>query len=506
MNRNIEELIQKILTDPKLGGDSQSGVYRDEPIIIPASKLPNFTPPEYRAMRKIAYEGDVFISDSAVFYKQAKFMEEYCDDYESKSDFATYYPTYRTMNDAQLRTYFSWRTRVRGGKVEKTSLSYVFVYIYELLNQIGSDSPLQSFEKLVSFWRDYREHDERINRYMEKWLADYVVYYGLDCSLLNGVLPPDPDEAVLVLYKYRDYGEDEIFNALNAFSSYDLRKSGFYKRYPEDVKAVTVRVFAELSDYFEKHRKSDICTRLFGQVYTDPYMMFSSAVFYEPHTHADTVYKFNPICTYTCKNGAWSCTRFFKHRNKKETGTLLKAVDCKLRRRYDYKQAIKPVQTSKLYSETIDKVIEDYLKEKQLKSRPVVKLDLSRLDGIRTASEQIRVRLLADELQDEPELEVLEREEPVVLMPAGEQPRDCGEQGCDKAGLNDTEYEFVRCLLYGGDYAGLVHAAGAMMSMITDSINEKMFDSFGDTVIEYDGDTPRIIEDYSEQLKGIIGQ
>lgn len=41
-----------------------------------------------------------------------------------------------------------------------------------------------------------------------------------------------------------------------------------------------------------------------------------------------------------------------------------------------------------------------------------------------------------------------------------------------------------------------------MLSVLVDSINEKYFDLFGDTVIDFDGENPFIIEDYAQELKG----
>ena len=37
-----------------------------------------------------------------------------------------------------------------------------------------------------------------------------------------------------------------------------------------------------------------------------------------------------------------------------------------------------------------------------------------------------------------------------------------------------------------------------------DSINEKLYDRFMDTVIIYEGDKPRIVDDYTDELKGLI--
>ena len=62
----------------------------------------------------------------------------------------------------------------------------------------------------------------------------------------------------------------------------------------------------------------------------------------------------------------------------------------------------------------------------------------------------------------------------------------------------------MQALLYGRDYKKAASEHGKMVSILADSINEKLFDSFGDTVIEFSGDTPVIIEDYSDELKTMI--
>lgn len=49
---------------------------------------------------------------AVLFYKQAKFMENFEDDYEGNAPFSMYFPNYQMMSYEQLRTYFTWRSRV----------------------------------------------------------------------------------------------------------------------------------------------------------------------------------------------------------------------------------------------------------------------------------------------------------------------------------------------------------------------------------------------------------
>ena len=70
--------------------------------------------------------------------KQAKLLANFEDDYSYEGNVVRYYPTYQALTDQELRGYFSWRTKLRRGNIQKTCLSFAFLYIYELINQVGA--------------------------------------------------------------------------------------------------------------------------------------------------------------------------------------------------------------------------------------------------------------------------------------------------------------------------------------------------------------------------------
>ena len=53
---DIQNLIKTILSNKKLTDNDYtvSKIYQDEPILITAAQMANFTPPKYREMRKLA--------------------------------------------------------------------------------------------------------------------------------------------------------------------------------------------------------------------------------------------------------------------------------------------------------------------------------------------------------------------------------------------------------------------------------------------------------------------
>ena len=65
----------------------------------------------------------------------------------------------------------------------------------------------------------------------------------------------------------------------------------------------------------------------------------------------------------------------------------------------------------------------------------------------------------------------------------------------------DPEHFLVRSLLNHEPYEDELHRRHESVSMLVDRINERMMDDIGDTVIEFDGDRPVIIEDYEDDLR-----
>ena len=105
----------------------------------------------------------------------------------------------------------------------------------------------------------------------------------------------------------------------------------------------------------------------------------------------------------------------------------------------------------------------------------------------------LRPRLTAPEEleEDAPEEECLQEPAPSPL------PEPAGAGDCP---LNQTEYRLLQCLLYGRDY-GWVQSEGYLLSVLVDSINEKLYDEFMDSVLD---DSPAPVEDYIDDLKEMI--
>ncbi len=112
--------------------------------------------------------------------------------------FRSYWPTYEAMSQRQKEWYFYLRSQLRQGKYPKTDLSYLFVYIYEIINQVGVNDATDGFLQLCGLWSAYRSTYSILDKYLVLWVQDYILIYanGDFTTMMTRV----PDKSLLTLF------------------------------------------------------------------------------------------------------------------------------------------------------------------------------------------------------------------------------------------------------------------------------------------------------------------
>ena len=499
---DAKEVLEHILNDEKLLNSKlfRDKVFTDEPIIRRASQMKNApVPKEISEMKAIAYTPEAYWKTSSwLFYQQGCLMKDYTDDQGLCENFVMYYPTYRDMNTVQLRSYFSWRTQVRNGIFSETRLPFILLYAYELINGIGTSSPWEGYEKLCALRRNYGPTFPAINKYLAQWITDYSVCNQLDPLMLNDSPEMVFDKLLMVLINYENASDDELWNAVTRLSSFPIDKSRFYNENSELFRQVAVNVYRKLSDFFRDNRKNSLVDKYFGHISTSEYHPYYAAVYYNSRRIKSAEYKLNDIHRYWCANGMWYCEKYSSsHGRNKKLGDLMRTIDSMLRERFGFKYKIKPGDTTKIVVNFINEETDSIIREKQRKEAAEIRIDLSLLGNIRSAADSTREKLLVDE-----EDEYLSEE--ITETPAVDTPETVEDDESRPSLLDTAEQLFLAALLSGGNYKEAAKNAGSMPSILADSINDKLFDEFGDTVIDFSSDSPQIIEDYAEDLKNYI--
>ncbi|MBS5033597.1 MAG: TerB N-terminal domain-containing protein [Collinsella sp.] len=433
-------LIERIMAEARTHQSARfsNKIYADEPILKTGRQMQNFLPDQYRKMREISrWQDDPkggagrWLSEAELFYRQGLLMADFEDDCPYNGTFKSYFPTYNAMSDRQLRGYFTWRAQVRRKKVEETSTSFAFLYLYELICGIGVDNPLDGFRKIKAFWESYRAYEPGIDRFARVWLQDYAVFHGLDPKLLSDSKTVLFDKALIELRRAaRDIEplptpatpatkrrksseptlplppdearEERLMAAINALSTYNLGNSRINHAHHRDLRHVACAVYVRMARYYDTHRKSGIVASLFGEETAMPYTMFASAVFFAPERHKDCEYRLDPIHIYRCQNGFWECMRIHGSRQKSsKLGEMMRACDQRLRLALDPAHPLKEEKVPKYLAKIIDDEIVAWLSWDAAHQPVKIDIDLSQLGHIRNAAAQTREALLIDEERED---------------------------------------------------------------------------------------------------------
>lgn len=537
---DIDKILEQLLSDPRLREGrafASSRTYGDEPIIRRGSQMHGFVPEPIKRLREmqVTPQGRTW-SEARLFFEQAKLLEDFEDHAPFVGQFISYYPTYRSMNDRQLRGYFTWRGNVRRGQIEDTSTSFAYVYIYELLMGVGAEPGVKAFEALETFYRAYRAFDQAsMDRNVRPWLVDYVVDHGLDPKLAEPYTDAAHDKAVSLLegidraavlsappkgsrrapLDFGTLGEAaaKLADAVEELSTWRLKDSRLYKENPDDLAIVLLTVFIRLSRHYARTHNQGLVETLFGTRFPLRHLMYASAIHYEPAPHTDCVFELSATRRYICKNGNWACDGYHDAGAKSaKLGDLARAVDRQLRAAIDFPAQLKDHAEPKYLVKMIDAEVADYLAYKEAHRPVVVDIDFSKLAQIRAAASVTQEALLVDEeREDAPQAEGLGTsvlvEPPAIAEPEpATSPATSGDdqQDARKDAFNLTEDEraLVKALLEGEQ----APCAKTSADLLVDAVNEKLFDLVGDTVVEFGADgAPKLIEDYADDVREALG-
>lgn len=476
-------------------------VFADEPIKTKtAPKKAAKLPPAIRTARTLETATATGESWRSVFYKQAKLLAAYEDDYEYPCGTTRYYPTYQSLTDEELRGYFTWRTKVRQGHLRKTSRTFVFLYIYELLNQIGTDNPTDGFNKLSAFRQEYGELDDYAVGCLARWIADYIIYYGLDVSLFENNTRIELDRCLTVFEQVGQQEDGEVARAVKTLAQRWLGRSRFYADHTAEMDTVIVRVLRRMSEHYAARCKKTMTEQFFGGEGRVQVRLFENAVFCDPLKVRNAEYVVDSQRVYRCENGVWwLCERHCRADGKKKLCALVKTIDSMMRLSTAYRTQIKSEIKTRWILRMIEEEIQALLDEQKAAEEKKVTIDFAQLNRIRKDAAITREKLIVDEEVPEPEDEP-EPQGPQVGFPrAKEAPGTEVPDGAPE--LGGAERRLLQCLLYGGSL-DWVQTEGHMLSVLVDGINEKFYDIIGDSVID---DTPQAINDYIEDLKEMVG-
>jgi hypothetical protein len=383
---------------------------------------------------------------------------------------------------------------VRKGSFQPIAASAAYIYLYELLNGVGADSPEDALKKLRAFEVGYLDSgigDQRMRSNLRRWMLEYAVVNDLPPELVREYAEGEMmarDDSLAVLRRPEAHSDDEVFSALCVFGGKKTAESPVIQLDPVRGRHLFCEAWRSAAAYrWQGKRLFALC---FGEKRTRRWYPLSNAVYYEQKRPEDRDYVLSECRSFRCKDGLWTVRAFETlSYDKARLQGFLHETDARLRRYLKTGRYLKEKPEDAWAIPFIDAVLEADKKALAEAAKPTITIDLSGLEQIRRDAAGTRDSLLTEEELAEPE--------ELIVTPAEEKMSDLP--------LDTVQIQIVRALLHGEDAAGLLKANHLMPSMAADFINEALFDEIGDTVVACEDDRLTLIEDYSEDLAQLLG-
>lgn len=520
------------------------------------------------------------------FYLQGTSVADYRDTSAWHGIFRWQHPTYRDMDNAQLRGYFAWRTRfleradsqdhapaVQSATASETPndawydtcVAFAKVRVYEIICGIIPD-PEQGYQELTRIAKDYAWQDTRFAASLAQWIRGYIIDRDLTAHITGDLFPENiRDRMITILTNPAETTDEEYLDAAIHVSAYHVDTSAFTRRHRDIVQYSLRRICQAVDRYLREQRHTSLADVCFGQPTTiDAIQLFPDAVYldtqrYRPQADYGMMKRvvnepqtvvINPIRSYRwTTDGHWHLTAYTTDLAGRVFGEIMRVCDRQLRRHHHFGHDMKAPPSGGLAHAlipVIDQAIDEIERARLIASRPHITIDMHELARIRHDADITRDALIVDEHDAQAESTTESTIEPPAEQPAvprqkeqaGAPPSEAETTSAPQSTptpahaatpasisasasvptpteeaptpppttphdgtATDPEHFLVRSLLNREPYEDELRRRHESVSMLVDRINERMMDDIGDTVIEFDGDRPVIIEDYEDDLR-----
>ena len=427
-----------------------------------------------------------------------------------KCDFAQFYsymPQYSQLNKAQKSYYFYWRQEMRQGRFIKTDYSYLYLYVYEIINLPDVIEPQKGVKLLCRLWREYRKALPRIDMYFSIWVRDYCLVNELPCPISE---IQDFIFDVIRASDFKEYyftnigqtGRDGVWSLIAYLSDYDWHR-GFYsvvgKEDTEDY-AKKAEIYRTLLEGAMRVILPSVWNDCMREKEAGKLTKISRAAF--PNT----------LCTHTVKSRLE--IEYYPLADasalRRDITSAVRYTENKLRALFGAKSRLSVKYIPNEYKELIDCYFEELISKSEARKRqqnlpeyeklydaPREKLSFEGADEIERLSWDTTMRLCdTDEYQEEANEVVYTPEKQEKIVAEEKTAEKIDNNTSETYGLSESDIAYVRELCE----SSLRRGHSIDEDATVERINEAFSDGFGDVIIEDTGDGFAIIEDYKEEV------
>lgn len=457
-----------------------------------------------------------------LFYLQGTFMDDYVDNYDINVPCNKNNPVYNNLTIYQLRSYFSWRTLIRNKLYKQTEQSYVFLYIYELLNKIGVKNEIDGLNKIIDLWQNYRVFDKSFDKYLSNWVKDYYIInrINIDFNLIEEELPIKNNDNLKDISEILIGNYENKLEFLDSISNYHILKSKIMEhKYSFLINLVIPEIFKNLDKYFSENNLSFV-NITFGEFKKKYWNVYENAIYFNNKLESDFVFKFKNLETYYRKgNNYYKETFELSQYSKCIVGYILKNIEITLRECLNFSKNLKvnissldelssnaelySVVTDKKFNMIINNTIKKYLIEHKTEINNIITkekkeeivIDANKFNEIRKSSSRIQEKLIVEEET------YLEKEEQIEVEIINSS-QDIFKNLIDN--LNTVELDFLKKIINNEPRNNLIDYSkqnNILFEIMIENINKVSLETIADNLIEDNSDEVIIYAEYIDALK-----
>ena len=517
-NNKVNETFNSYKIDPKKfnqNKDTNEPVNQTEQFSIEKKKISRL-----RQMKALSASN---VTDAnKLFYLQGTFMDDYVDNYDINVPCNKNNPVYNNLTIYQLRSYFSWRTLIRNKLYKQTEQSYVFLYIYELLNKIGVKNEIDGLNKIIDLWQNYRAFDNSFDKYLSNWVKDYYIInrINIDFNLIEEEFPIKNNDNLENISEILIGNYENKLEFLDSISNYHILKSKIMEhKYSFLINLVIPEIFKNLDKYFSENNLSFV-NITFGEFKKKYWNVYENAIYFNNKLESDFVFKFKNLETYYRKgNNYYKETFELSQYSKCIVGYILKNIEITLRECLKFSKNLKvnissldelssnaelySVVTDKKFNMIINNTIKKYLIEHKTEINNIITkekkeeivIDANKFNEIRKSSSRIQEKLIVEEEN------YLEKEEQIEIEIINSS-QDIFKNLIDN--LNTVELDFLKKIVNNEPRNNLIDYSkqnNILFEIMIENINKVALETIGDNLIEDNSDEIIIYAEYIDSLK-----
>ena len=392
----------------------------------------------------------------------------------------SYIPQYAQMNKEQRNFYFYFRSCAQAGEFIACDITYVWLYIYEIINLPDLIPPKEGVISLCRLWKAYRPKNPKMDKYMTVWLADYCLVHQLPCPYewIKDFLPAIMENAgfkEFYLGRAAEMNEYGVHTLLSLISPYDMQKSRFLQALDRENKG---KMLCALVPVLKRHLAKD-----------------SSASQSEALSVLTRDAFTGSLCAQNLKYRIEVTYRSFSHSAalSEAITAALKYAENKMRILCKQKSRVSVSGLLAQDQADIDAYFERITpkKERRVEVPAYEKLYDAQSTGISFAD----ARQIETASWENTRRLTVEEEIPAPLP----KEKESVQAVADEAPFTEAELLLLCKLLEGN-----LPAPDFDTVALAESVNEKATELMGDIVIEWTDDVMRLIEDYREDVQSWV--